>query len=308
MPPRQSVADLLAAVAAQSPEAQAAAQEAQYKQQQTQQLASIEQSIHGAVAQLVQYLDGKVTKTEVVNQLQQIGTPDALKVVEAVNSLHGTLKTHKNTDLSEITQVMRQVLEEAKKIPKANPGIPEVSIPDYAKQFTGLEAAVRGVEEAVKAQRLEVKPPIVNVKPADVKVDAPDLGPLQTELRIVAEAVRAIVIPEYKAPDNSGVEKLLKSVDARLRDLPDQIPTSRGGGGGGIAAYRGADGNVVQVTLDGAGSVPVMPQNSLVRGRYDYIEFSPDRDNPTTITFKYGGAGGTVVTTLNLGGTSISAS
>lgn len=56
--------------------------------------------VQGAVVQafsmLIDYLDKKTTKTEVVNQLTEIGTPDALKVVESVNSLHDTLKTHEN--------------------------------------------------------------------------------------------------------------------------------------------------------------------------------------------------------------------
>ena len=54
-------------------------------------------------AKLVEYLDNKVSKTEVVNQLREIGTPDVENVVTALASLHDTLKTHENTDLTEST-------------------------------------------------------------------------------------------------------------------------------------------------------------------------------------------------------------
>lgn len=46
----------------------------QHKQQ-LNQIAQMEQSVVRAVEQLVKYLDGKTTKTQVVNQLTQIGTP-----------------------------------------------------------------------------------------------------------------------------------------------------------------------------------------------------------------------------------------
>jgi len=44
---------------------------------------------------------------------------------------------------------------------------------------------------------------------------------------------------------------------------------------------------------------------SLINTPYDYIGFSPDRDNPTSIVFKSGGSGGTTVATLTLDSTSV---
>jgi len=94
-----------------------------------------QETILRAFSSFVDYLDNRVGKTEVVNQLKTIGTPDALKVVEALNSLHETLKTHENTDLTEVTSIMQAVLDEAKLIPKTLPEEKEQQFIDYSHFF-----------------------------------------------------------------------------------------------------------------------------------------------------------------------------
>jgi hypothetical protein len=206
---------------------------------------------------LVDYLDNKVTKTEVINQLQSISTPDIIHVVDSINQLHETLRTHENTDLSEITGVMRELLDEAKQIPKENPEIPEPKVIDYSKQFKGLETAIKAVEKVVKAQKLVAEAPIVNVPEPNVNIEAPDLEPLQKNIKEVVEAVKDIIIPEYKT-DNKEVEKLLKTSNKLLKELLDK-PVSRGGGGGGrVSPYENSSGIPQFVTLDSFGNVPVI--------------------------------------------------
>lgn len=210
---------------------------------------------------LINYLDNKVTKTEVVNHLQQIGTPDALRVVQSVESLHATLKTHRNTDLSEITQVMRSLLDEMKKVPKELPNIPEAKLVDNTKHFQSLEKTINGLTEVVKNQKLVAEAPIVHVPKLDVPtpqvhVAAPDLSALNKGQQAIVEAVRAIVIPEFKQ-DSSSVEKLLKQLDKRLSELPDKMPRGGSFGGGGIASFTNAAGVVTQVQLTATGRVPV---------------------------------------------------
>lgn len=61
---------------------------------------------------LVAYLENRISKTEIVNQLSSIDTPDVYAVVLALEELHNTLKTHENTDLTEVTNTMKGVLEE----------------------------------------------------------------------------------------------------------------------------------------------------------------------------------------------------
>lgn len=203
---------------------------------------------------LVDYLEHRVGRTEVVNQLKEVGTPDALKVVDAVNELHSTLKTHENTDLSGITEVMQAVLEQAKQIPKE---LPELKIPeaqDYSAQFKSLVKAVESVEKVVKAQKLIAEAPVVNVPETQVNVEAPDLKPLQDATRDVVKAVKGIVIPQAIL-DTKPVEKLLKSTNKLLNDLLEK-PVSSGGGGSGRATPYEANG-VPQFVELVDGKVPV---------------------------------------------------
>lgn len=106
MPPKPSVTlgDLLAQKQ----------QQDQAKNQVPDQLHSIEQAIYVVAAEFAKYLDGKTSKTEVVNQLTKIGTPDALKVAEAVDNLH--IDTSK--DLGKLSELLTSLLSEAKKAPQ----------------------------------------------------------------------------------------------------------------------------------------------------------------------------------------------
>lgn len=205
---------------------------------------------------LIKYLEGTVSKVHVVNQLEEIGTPDALLVVDAINSLHATLQTHKDTDLSEVTSVMKAILEESKKIPKELPELKEREDKDYSDQLKSLEKAVTSVEKVIKAQKLIAEAPIVNVAPTDVKVEAPDLKPLQTAIKAVVTAVNKIVIPEYKT-DNKAVEELLKKSNKLLKEIVEKPVSGGGGGGGRVSPYQTGPNAPAFVTLEADGSIPV---------------------------------------------------
>lgn len=250
---------------------------------------NIQETVLKSFKSLVDYLDNRVSKTEVVNQLQEIGTPDSLKVVSAINHLHQTLKTHENTDLTEITSFMRQMVEEAKKIPKNLPTIPETKVVDYSKQFKGLESAIKSVEKVVKAQKLIAEAPIIKNAAPVVHVEKPDLGPLQGNMRDVVKAVNAIVIPKYKT-DNKEVEKLLKKSNKLLSEILDK-PVGGGGGGGGRATpYQDSDGVPAFVELIQSDDVPevkaipvVNPDGSTVGGGGGGTEYTEGDEVPTPI-------------------------
>lgn len=245
MPPKVSINDLVAHKQAQASSAPPTVQD----------IRSLEQAIYSVASEFAKYLDGKVTKTEVTNHLKSIGTPDALKVVDAVNQLHSTLKTHKNTDLSEVTTVMKSVLAEAKKIPKENPKFESV---DYSKQFAGLTSAIKAVEKVVKEQKLIAKAPIVNVPEPKINVAPPNLVPLQGAMAEVAHAVKSLVIPENKPIDTKPLEKKLDTINKTLKDLPDKMPSGGfSGGGTGIPAFRNSAGNPDQPVINTDGSIPV---------------------------------------------------
>lgn len=206
----------------------------------------LQQTIVRSFQTLVSYLDNRVSKTAVVNQLKEINTPDALKVVEAVESLHKTVKTHENTDLSEITGVMKDVLAEAQKIPKDHP---EIDIPhtDYSGQFKSLEKAIQTVQKAIESQELNVEAPIVNVPQPQVIQEATNFGPMKQWLGDIEKAVRGIVIPETKL-DTSEIEKILKRQDKRLKELVDK-PIGGGGGSGGRATPYETNGTPAFIEL-----------------------------------------------------------
>lgn len=206
---------------------------------------------------LIDYLDNKVTKTEVINQLETISTPDVAYVVSALNGMHETLQAHENTDLSEITAVMREVLAEAKAIPKEKVDItiPEQEFVDYSDRFTSLESAINAITEAVKDIETTVEAPVVNVPETKVNVDAPDLKPLSKGLDAVEKAVKSLVFPEYKT-DNAEVEKLLQKTNKTLAEILDKPTGGSSGGGGRTTPYATADGNAAFVTLSSQGAIP----------------------------------------------------
>lgn len=222
-------------------------------------LASIatQETILKSFKSLINYLENKVSRTEVVNQLREIATPDVDNVVTALDSLHNTIKEHKNTDLTEITSVMQGVLDETKKIPKELPKSEKLELKDYSKQLSTLETTIKNVEKAIKAQKLNVEAPVVNVPETVVNVEKPDLKPIEvsitTSSKDVVKAVKGIKIPEL---NTDPVEKLLKKTNKLLEELPELMPTGGGGSGSSWVATNSA-GVPVPIQLDSNGSIPV---------------------------------------------------
>jgi hypothetical protein len=228
----------------------------------------------------VDYLEHHTSKAEIVNHLQEIGTPDALKVVTAVNELHETLKTHENTDLTEVTKLLHDLLQETQAIPKENT---PVNIPDTVTVANQADYSkdLKNLLDAVKAIKLVAEAPVVNLPAPQVQVEAPDLTPLQSATKAVEKAVKSLVFPEYKT-DNTGVEKLLKKTNKLLDELLDK-PTGGGGGGGGRATpYQDAAGIPEFVELNNH-AVPVAQQVFTERfataGGYDYVGEAPVGSN-----------------------------
>jgi len=215
----------------------------------------VSETVVSVVATLIEYLEGKVSKTEVVNQLDTINTPDVFEVKNAIDALHATLKTHKNTDLTGITTLLQGVLDEAKKIPKELPKTEKQQFIDYTEQIKGIKELIPAITKAIKEQKLIVEAPIVNVDSPTVNVESPDLKPLQTSLKAVETAIKKIVIKEFKL-DNKGLETLVKKSNELLKKLLDK-PVSSGGGGGGVVSFVGSNGYAEPVVKNADGSVPI---------------------------------------------------
>lgn len=196
-----------------------------------------QETIVKVVRSLVSFLERHTSKTEVTNQLESIGTPDALKVVTAVEDLHKTLKTHENTDLTEITDVMKQVLTELEQVPKEYQDItiPETvkvsNMPDHSKDMKALL-------EAVKAIKLVAEAPQVTVEPTPVQIDPTDVSPVTGAVEKATKAIKGIVIPQPESLKT--VEKLIRKTNSLLDELLDASP---GGGGGGGSSWVAVDEN-----------------------------------------------------------------
>lgn len=214
-------------------------------------LSRLESSQTQAFSALIRFIDGKTTKTEVVNQLEKIGTPDAFKVMSAVNDMHSTLKKLKNTDLSPVTDLLSKLVTEVSQIPKENPEIPEVdsveinNLPDFEDYNTKLIEAVRSID---------VKP-VVNLPAPEVKVDAPvinlenDFTTLEKALKDVVSAIQNQVFPEPKDIDLTKVEKKLDKANEHLKTISEKKFGGGGGGGGNGTPYVDATGKPVNVVV-----------------------------------------------------------
>jgi len=218
-------------------------------------LQALDQRMIEIARSLVKYMDGKVTKTEVTNQLKTIGTPDALKVMKAVNDMHSTLKKHKNTDLTEVTRVMKGILKHVAQLPKENPtyeafeAVSVTNLPDFDSHYQKLEKAISGLD--IKPQ-VNVEAPKVEVKPTDVIVQAPDLSELNKDLRNVIKAVKEIVIPEAPKTDLSGLEKKQDQANTLLQKLFDKPGASFKTD----LPFENEDGHLTRITIGTDNALP----------------------------------------------------
>ena len=237
---------------------------------------------------LVSYLENRISKTEVVNQLSSIDTPDVYAVVLALEELHNTLKTHENTDLTEVTNTMKGVLEEVSKLPKE---LPTFEQKDYVAQFDSLTNAIKSVEKVVKAQKLVAEAPKVTVEAPRITVEQNEVdisaleNELQTSRKEFTKAIKSIVIPET---DTKGIEKQLKSIDKLLNEFLD-APSGGGGGGGRATPYETADGMPKFITVGDDGTIPVsVSGGTSPLNAYSYIQ----KDTTDTVYKYYGYADG----------------
>lgn len=259
----------------------------------------VSQTVLSATSSLIQYLEGHTTKTEVVNQLTSISTPDVDGVIKALEVLDTTIRDRPQADLSGVIQLMQELVNEARQLPKQLPDAPIIPQPiDYSQQLGGLKDAIQAVERVVQAQKLVAEAPVVNVPETNVHVDAPDLQPLQQGFKDIVKAVSSIVIPEYKT-DNTAVEKLLKDTNSLL-DRILKKPVSGGGGGGGSSwTAIGSNGLPAPLKVDDAGGLVTASVGLFTKG-YDYIAVDYPTATTEVYTTRVGGSGGALQETVTV--------
>lgn len=211
---------------------------------------SVEKAVYEIARTLIGYLDGKVTKTEVVNQIRSVETPDVEKVVQAVEDLSSVVENTK-LDVTPLVEGLSKLEDQLKLIPKENPEFEQkedVRITNLDEiDFTTLENAIKGI-------KIDTPAPVVNVPQTEVNVDAPDLDPIKKSLSDVIKAVKGIKL-EVPKTDLSKVEKELTKLTKLNKELLEK-PTGGSGGGSSWVATNSNDIPVpIQLTVDG--KIPV---------------------------------------------------
>ena len=217
------------------------------------QLSQLEGNVLRAIELLVKFLDKKVTKTELINQLDTISTPDVDKVVKAVEKLDGTVQQNK-LDLSGVEKELKNAVEQLRQVPKSHPDAPEAIESVKVSNLSDID--LKPLLKAVNALDLKVEAPIVNVDAPKVDVAAPDLKPIKAIFTDLLKAVNKIKMPDVEATDMSKVEKELAKQTKKLDELIKK-PVGGGGGGGNGSPYTDSTGKVMNVELETDGSVPV---------------------------------------------------
>jgi hypothetical protein len=200
------------------------------------QIDGIQRNMVTAIGALIQFLDGKTTKTEVVNQLKSISTPDVDRVVVAISKLDKDILSNK-LDLKPVTDALNGMKRELGLIPKSLPKIPEQKDTLKVSNLAEVKLDTTSLEKAVKGLKLN---PTIDVKAPIINVDAPNLKPLQDLLLDVVNAINNKEVPKFpKIPetDLKGVETRIDKSNKLLKEIVDK----RTGGGGGASGSTFAD-------------------------------------------------------------------
>jgi len=232
----------------------------------TAQIEALEVSMLKAFNALIRYMDGKTTKTEVVNQLKSISTPDVDKVVTALSKLDADVLANK-LDLKPLEAILNGVKREVSLIPKSHATFEQKD----SVKVTNLDEVkfdTSDLEKAIKDLKLDPK---IDVKAPIVNVDKPDLKPLQDVMLDLLKAVKGQKYPEFPEipkTDLSTVEKKLDVSNKHLKEIAEKKFGGGGGGGGGMVPFKDPVTDMsVQVPLTSVGSLPIL--SAEITERYD---------------------------------------
>lgn len=253
-------------------------------QDRTAQLSALEDTVVKAFSVLIQFMDGKTTKTEVVNQLKSISTPDFDKIVKAIIEADKDKLTKK--DLVTIENHLAKSARELSLIPKSHAKFEQRE----SVKVTNLSDIKHDNSDIIKAlEKLDIKP-VVEVKAPIVNVEKTDTKPLEDLTRDVLKATIANKpfkipdFPEIPQTDMSKVEKKLDESNKHLKAIVDK-PVGGGGGGGNGSPYVDSTGKMVYVELVG-GAVPIT--GSITASASTLADFSVnDIEESTTSYFGY---------------------
>lgn len=217
-------------------------------------LASIKKNDTIMTQALIGFLSGATSKTEVVNQLKEIKTPDVQKVVDAVEKLEKVV-VDKTVDLSPVVDALKGVESQLQLIPKEAPELPEAPEVDFTATNEKLDAVLKAIQSldlVVEAPKVDVKVP-----KAQVNVEKVDLTEIKQPLLELLGAFHAFQIPEPVVTDLTVVEELLSKANEILAKI-EKKNFGGGGGGGGMVPFKDpVTGMSVQVPTTTGGGIPV---------------------------------------------------
>lgn len=216
---------------------------AEQKRQFDEQIASLralENTLAKAFNNLIRFLDGKTTKTEVVNQLKEIATPDVAKVVSGIKKLDETTLSNK-IDLKPVVEALKAIQSEIEKVPKKLPELPEQKDSVKVTNLSEVSLDTSALEKAIKGLKLVAEAPII-------KTEKTDLKPLQDVMLDLLKAVnkQKLEVPnEFKVSnfkdvplaDLTEVEKKLDQSNKHLKQIAEKRGSTGGGGGESTLAF-----------------------------------------------------------------------
>lgn len=246
------------------------------------QLSDNKQAVFTATNELIKFLSKQTTRTEIVNPVRTVMTPDVDKVVRSLEHLNQSVNRIENTDLTPVVKVMADVLSELKTLPKdiEFEQREDIKVTNLAEVTSVLETLVSEVQKLELNPEIKVDAPKVNVEAPVVNVEQ-DFTTLEKALKDVLKAVQKIAIPEVPKTDLTGVEKALEKQSKQLDKLYDKPgPTFNTD-----LPFQDNDGNIKRVTLVG-GAVPIT--GSITASASTLADFSVnDIEEATTSYFGY---------------------
>lgn len=271
-------------------EAKSETAEQQFKKR-TVQLDALEDTLIEGFNTLIRFVDGKTTKTEVVNQLKSISTPDVDKVVTALSKLDSDILSNK-LDLKPVVDALNGMKRELGLIPKTHPKAVEQKDSFKITNLDEIELDTSDVVKAIKDLKLVAEAPIINERDVDLK-------PLQNVMLDLLKAVKAqkpVKIPDFPEIPKTDLKKVEDKLDESIKHLKAIVekPTGGGGGGGNSTPYQDSTGKLTYVDLEEDASLPVTIKNPGDIGggssqtAYLIKNISPPTD-PEISTYKYFG-------------------
>lgn len=208
---------------------------------------------------IIKYLEGKITKTQVLNQIEGFATSKDIEkmgsVLEGLNETLLTLKPNKKLVVDAISALKKEISLIPSKIKIEKTEEVKVSNLDDIKHDNS------DIVQAIKDKNLEVnvEAPIINTEKIDLKSIEDILSNLLGEIKKqdvkVPDNLKISNLKEIKPTDTKKIETKLEKSNKYLKEISEKN-FSGGSGGGRVSPYQDTAGIPAFVELIN-GKIPV---------------------------------------------------